>query len=205
VQLDASPPREGPARDTPAPAGPWIDVATPEGAAEIAPSRLPALDVSSLPGATLVAYRGVAVAPSVTVYGACVRGPSDRWVPGLEVGALDESPPLRTQSFSGSGRDAEREVSLRGVHVLGFAGESKDVVVCSVACLEPRDGGACDPLIASVTASGPFGDEPPPGLLARTLVLVAEHPSSALALLAGACAGGVALLLSRRPRPRRSR
>ena len=90
--------------------------------------------------------------------------------------------------------------SIRGRHVLGFAGEEHAVVLCTVICLEPGPPARCGALVDATSVEGTFVAAPEPSLLIRAILLAAEQPYPMAAAFALAASASIALLLARRPR-----
>ena len=102
----------------------------------------------------------------------------------------------------------DARISARGRHMLGFAGEAKGAVLCTVVCVEPAAPpgsaatGHCAALVDAVAHEGAFTEAPPPSLLIRAILLAAERPEAALSIAAAVLLALVATVLARRPRPR---
>lgn len=211
--------------------GVWLVLSAPEGAREEPEGALPVIDVGGLPGASIALRRGFVGDGEVTLRAACVRGPSDRWAPGVEelvlgrasglarravaadldrwdAGPIHVNAGLFEQRLEGEGRSSGRAVAAVGRHLLGFVGDARDVVVCSVVCAEPgpsskgAEEARCARLVAAVSPEGAFTEAPAPSLLVRSILLAAERPREAGALGVAATVVVVALVLARRPRPR---
>lgn len=188
----------------------------PPGAAEEPDSALPSLDVSAVPGARVVVRRGFASA-DLTLRAACVIAPSDRWAPGLQELVLGRATAIATAGVSVAsrwepgpiqaiddrfeqrviGRAGERETAAVQ-HVLAFVGPEHSVLVCSVIC--GGESGTCPGVVAAVSVRGTLASPPPPSLLVRSVLHVAERPYEAAA---AACIAGAALaawLIARRPK-----
>jgi hypothetical protein len=199
----------------------------PENAAREEDSALPIVDVSNLPGARIAArigYRSGSLALRVV----CASAPADGWAPGVEEIVLARATQLArealggevtrftaaegtaagpgfNQRFEGAVRRGDEALEVRGRHWLGFASDSRDAILCTVACTEPGDLGAarsCEALIADAVPLGTWAEAPPPNLLARTLLLAAERPHGALAMLTMASLAAAVLIIAGRPRPR---
>lgn len=193
----------------------------PGPAAPVAPAPV-APDVSRLPGASLI---GLASGEhdGVRVVLGCIRAPSDKWVPGLSSVVFERATPIilgaaglhpslargPTPSMSGvafteahRGPDGDRDV--RVAHALAFVGPDADAVACSLACSEPgsRGGAGCDAVAASFAISGDLHPEPPPGLLARSILGAADHPVLAVVIVSVLALVVVAILLVTRPKLR---
>lgn len=193
---------------------------------------LPTIDVSSVPGASIHLRRGFQGEGGVRLRAICAQAPSDRWAPGVEelvlgrvnaitAGALGGSVERFEafaiekvgarfeQRFEGDAQlPAGARVAARGRHVLGFAGEAKGVVLCTVVCVEPATPtgsltpGRCAALIDTAATEGAFTSAPPPSALIRAILLTAEHPEAALSIGAAVTLALIAAVLARRPRPR---
>jgi hypothetical protein len=178
---------------------------------EIPSDELEPLDVSKLPGARIVAQRGLRDASS-EVHAGCARGPSDRWVDGIEGVLFERATALalraarvRPDSLSIAasttapvlGQTLEGRVGGRPLvveHALAFVGPSRDLELCSVVSV-----GAAR---AELDVAGELQAPPEPRLWMRAVVGAAEHPLGAAAIVGSVCVLAVAVLLWRRPRPR---
>lgn len=200
-----------------------------DGAREDAPDALSVIDVSGVPGAEIVVQRGWTMPPlgsegrATTAAVACVLAPSDRWAPGMEdlvlarataiaqraaaVDAARWAPsaihalgPRFEQRIAGAAKrdGAPASVDLR--HLLGFAGERRDVLLCTLLCVGPEHDPRCPAFIEAAEPVGSFEAPPPPGLVIRAILLAAERPYGAAILLAIMAVALVALVLHRRPR-----
>jgi len=151
-------------------------------------------------------------------------GPIERWeigplrssgapaatAPGTQAPSGDAGAPSMggsqrfEQAFQGVARGSEGDLAVRGRHLLAFAGEERAALLCTVLCAEPgpRDGAAarCAPLVDAAVFEGALAPAPSPSLMVRGVLLAAEHPRPAAALLVALAALAVALLLARRPR-----
>jgi hypothetical protein len=91
--------------------------------------------------------------------------------------------------------------------LLGFAGEDRAALLCSVVCAEPAGSsaskGRCADLIDAAMTEGAFTEAPPPSVLIRSILLAAERPRGAGIIGALLAALIVGVVLARRPRPRR--
>ncbi len=205
-------------------AGITLRLALPEGAAPLPDAALPFVDVSTLPGARVPLRLGFAGAGGVELHAVCAAAPSDRWAPGVEElvlgrataiaeGALGEverfeareiarAGPRFEQRFEAFARRGGEPRRAIGKHVLGFAGEAREALLCTAACSEPRGGDRCAPLVESAQVEGAFSSAPPPSLLVRGVLLAAEHPGPAAVIVGAATIAAIALVLARRPRPR---
>jgi hypothetical protein len=176
---------------------------------------LPPIDVSRLPGASLVG-RVAFETDALRAGGGCARGPSDRFVPGIEgvlfekatwfalrgaalepVGleqrGAESAPSLERRTLRG--RDGERVVVVE--HVLSFVGPDSDVLLCSTVCV--GDAAGCE-RAARIEVEGAPSPPPTPALWMRAALGAIEHPHASLVGLGLAAAGVVALVLAKRPR-----
>jgi len=208
----------------PVAAGVRVRLAVPAGAKPEPPGDLPAVDVASLPGASVplrAGFRG----DGVTVRVACATAPSTGWAPGVEEIVLARAGQIARgalggeverfepgdvvaagarfeQRFEAAVRQGEERLAARGRHVLGFVGPARDGVLCTVACTEPLPGGGCKALVEATEVEGAWVEAPPPSLLVRGILKVAEAPWEAGGALGLAALAVVALVIARRPRPR---
>lgn len=178
-----------------------------------AASRTPAPDVSKLAGAKVVAWLEREDGSSHSVAG-CIRGPSDRFAPGLEdvlferatwlaLSSLSVAPrelALTAQHATTSGFDQTKKGKTdRGTfivsHAITFDGEARDLLLCSVAC-----EGACDGVALGIEGSPP--PVPPPNVLVRSFLWASERPRISLGALGALVLLVTALVLWRRPRPK---
>lgn len=204
--------------------GARLHVAVPEGAIGEPESALPVIDVSSLPGATVpvrAGFRG----PSASVRVVCAMAPSRGWAPGVEqivmgrasqiargaIGgeiarfdATDTAPVgLRfEQRFEADVARGTEHARAIGKHVLGFAGEAKDAIVCSVVCVEPEAQQGCRALIDGAKTEGAWVEPPPASVAVHAILMAAERPVEAMAIVGAATILIAALVIARRPRPR---
>jgi hypothetical protein len=197
-----------------------------EGATWIDPGPSP--DVSKLPGASFVGQLAYET-QGIVVRAGCVRGPSDRFAPGIEgvlferatflvnkvagvtpaelfVTSTTTDAPVLEQRLLGHERNGG-ELAIK--HALTFVGADSDVLLCSVVCVGRTATGAggqgdgpCARALDGFTIAGTPAPPPDPSLLVRSVFYVAEHPSSVLAGLALAGALAIAALLRFRPYPR---
>jgi hypothetical protein len=204
----------------------------PGGAREVPEGELPALNVAGLPGVSVALRRGFSVSGvDSAVFVGCVRGPSDKWAPGVEELVLDrataiargslgadlerlEARPIRSeklvieQRLSGEGtRLTNKKIKTPAIvevrHLLAFAGEAREGVLCSVACVEPQsESSRCAEIVVTASLEGALMEPPPPSLLVRLILAAAERPLHAGVLVAVLGVALVALVLARRPRPR---
>ncbi len=131
----------------------------------------------------------------------------DRW----------EAGPIRTSGARFEQRVAGRTGDREGAviaHTLGFVGPDHDVVLCSIGCALRGDApgagaragagegvpAGCEAVLAASSIEGPLEGPPPPSMLVRTVLLAAERPHEAGAIVALASAVVIAVLLARRPR-----
>ena len=202
-------------------------VRVPEGAVAEAAADLPLVDVANLPGASVpvrVGYRG----GGVTLRAVCATAPSKGWAPGLEDLVLGRASQIARSALGGEltrfeARDAvvvgarfeqrfdaavkrgDQLAAARGKHVLGFAGEARDGVVCTVVCTEREGGDACAALVDAATPEGSWTEAPAPSALVRAILLAADRPTAAAGVLAVTAIALAALVIARRPRPRATR
>jgi hypothetical protein len=206
-------------------AGARLALDAPEGAAREPESALPFVDLSSLPGARVAAREGWTRGP-LTLRAVCATAPASGWAPGVEeiimgrasqiargalgvtvtsldAGEIDHTQQVFVQPFSGAAERGADALSLTGRHYLGFAGEPRAAIVCSIACTEPAGAHACAPLIERSGPAGLWQDPPPPSLVVRSILLAAGQPYIALGVLAVIAVVLAALVIARRPlRPR---
>ena len=209
------------------PHGASLSLRLPAGAVPEPDDALPTIDVSGLPGAWIAARSGYK-AGSLTLRAVCAAAPADGWAEGVEEIVLGRATQLARgalggevtrfdvsetklvgtrfeQGFDGVVLRGNDTFEVRGRHWLGFASETHEALVCTLACVEPAATPAtrsCEGLVAAAAPAGTWTDAPPPSLMARVLVLAASRPyqaAGALVLLSVAIA---ALVLARRPRPR---
>jgi hypothetical protein len=208
------------------PGGARITLPLPESATEQPADALPRIEVGGLPGARVALRRGFEAEGGLVVRLACVEAPSDRWAPGVEELALgmathlartavakevaldrwDMAPIVSTnhrfeQRIEGAGQRRDVKVLLRGRHLLGFAGEAREAVLCTVVCDEPSEGARCGALVDATELSSLVAP-PPPSALVQGILFAAERPREAGFAFALVCVGVVSLILARRPRPR---
>jgi hypothetical protein len=205
--------------------GASIVLAAPAGAAREPDEALPAVDVSNLPGAHVVARRGYTHG-GLTLRAVCAAAPASGWASGVEEIVLGRATQLAREALGGevtrftvdestaagpgfaqrfegavSGR-GEEALEVRGRHWLGFAGEPREAVLCTVVCTESAPARACAEAIAKSEPTGAWMEAPPPNLLARVLLAAAERPYPAAGVLVGVSLAVAALIVARRPRPR---
>lgn len=205
-----------------------LSVQLPGNAQEEIESALPVLDVSGLAGASVTLRRGWSDGQGLVLRAGCVRGPSDRWAPGVEelvlaraagiaqrsvpgdfarwnAGPIEAKGGLFEQRLHGEGGARGEGAVAEGRLLLGFAGESRDAVLCSLVCAEPAarvGGGRCAELVRGAAPEGAFTGAPPPSMLVRGILLAAERPKHAALVASVLGAAVVAVILARRPRPR---
>jgi hypothetical protein len=207
-----------------------LRIALPAGAADEAEGALPKVDLASVPGATITLRRGFTGADGIRTRVLCVLAPSDRWAPGVEElvlgrasalaagvlggqierfegGAIVPLGPRFEQRFEGVAMLPDAgHLGAVGRHMLGFVGAARDVVLCSLLCVEPSPPGAqavrCGPLVDASTIEGAFTEMPPPSPIVRAILLAAERPREALVAGGLLALASVAWILARRPRPR---
>lgn len=222
----------GGAETIPVAHGASLHIAMPDGAIAEAPSALPAIDVSTLPGATVPVRVGFS-AGEMSVRAVCATAPSRGWAPGVEqivmgrasqiargaiggeiarfdatdtlaVGARFEQRFEAEVKRDGASASASASASARviGKHVLGFAGESRDAIVCSVVCVEPVGARACGGMIDGARAEGAWVEAPAASVVVRGILLAAERPVEATAGVGVVAMMMAAVVIARRPRPR---
>jgi hypothetical protein len=185
---------------------------------------LPPVDVANLPGATVPLRAGYRSA-AATLRVACATAPSRGWAPGVEGLAMARASQIARgamggevtrfeaadvtvagtrfeQRFEAEVRRGEQTASARGRHLLGFAGEARAAVLCSVVCTELPKGAACGPLVEAVAPEGAWVAAPPPSLWARAILAAAEEPLGGAVIVGAATIAAAALVIARRPRPR---
>lgn len=208
------------------PSGATLGFVVPSPAAEIAPEKLPRLEVSGLPGARVALRQGFAGETHAHVLVACVEAPSDRWAPGMEDvvfnvangfahRALSEQLVIATwepsaiatmdkrfeQQLSGTARRDTSSVKVVGKHILGFSGTKPDVVLCSVLCHEPTNIDQCASIVSNAKIGG-LVEVPAPSLLVQAVFFAAEKPARAAGILGFLGLLIVGIVLAKRPRPR---
>jgi hypothetical protein len=204
--------------------GTSIVLAAPPNAVREPDEALPAIDLSNLPGGHVLARRGY-TSDGLTLRALCAAAPAGGWAAGVEEIVLgratqlarealggevvrfgvDESAavgPGFAQRFEGDVRRGDDVLAVRGRHWLGFAGEPREAVLCTVVCSERAAAHACEDVIARSEPAGTWLAAPPPNLLARALLLAAERPWPAAGVVMVASLAVAALIIARRPRPR---
>lgn len=174
---------------------------------------LESVDVSRLPGAEVVVLARFD-APSFVAYMGCARGASGRFAPGLEGVLFDRAMGLafKTMSLSPAHTHIVSETSdgtrfeqvvegapndlLRVHQLITFAGDDRDLLLCSVVC----SGTGCSESRLTVQGSPPAA--PPPNVVLRSVFFAAEHPAGVLGGVTVLAALLVGLLLWKRPYPR---
>ncbi len=210
-------------------AGASLILAPPAGAVREADEAQPTIDLSNLPGARIAARRGY-TSGGLTLRAVCAAAPAGGWAEGIEEIVLGRATQLArealgrdarggevvrfavgesaavgqgfAQRFEGAVRRGDEVLTVRGRHWLGFAGEPREAVMCTVVCSEPPTEHACDAAIVLSEPTGAWLSAPPPNLVARVLLLAAERPYPAAGVLLAASIAIAALILARRPRPR---
>jgi hypothetical protein len=201
--------------------GASFSIVVPRDAVREPEGALPAIDVSQLPGASVPVRVGFRDAASMSVRAVCATAPSRGFAPGVEGivmarasqiarGAIgDEVERFEASDVRHVGTRFEQRFSATthhgarviGKHVLGFAGEARDAIVCSVVCAEPGGARACSALIDAAATEGAWTLAPPPSLVVRAILLAADRPTQAIALLAAIVIALAAIVIARRPRP----
>jgi hypothetical protein len=203
--------------------GAALAIAVPDAAREEPAEALPAFDVATVPGARVVGRRGFRD-EAVSVRIACASAPSRGFAPGVEELVVARASVLARAAVPGLERWDEKPAAWLGVayeqrvegrvaspagvvaararHVLGFVGEARDAVACSIVCAEPEGASRCEPVVAGARVCGLVAP-PAPSLVVRAVLASADHPRVAGALVVGIGLALVALVLARRPRPRR--
>lgn len=195
----------------------------PEAAAAEPAEALPAIEVGNIPGAAVPVRAGFH-SDHVTLRVVCATAPSRGWAPGIEDIVMGRASQIARSALGGEvtrfegraivaagGRFEERfaarvtrgpdVLAVEGRHVLGFAGEAKAAVVCSVVCAEPAPR-ACAALVEAAAPVGAWTAPPDPSLVVRGILLAADHPAAAAAGMGAAVIAILALVIARRPRPR---
>jgi hypothetical protein len=175
--------------------------------------RTPAPDVSKLAGAEVVAWLELEADGSHTVAG-CIRGPSDRFAPGIEevlferatwlaqssLGVHPREVAMSSQHATATGFDQTKTGKTdRGIfivaHAITFDGDASDLLLCSVAC-----EGECNGVALTVEGAPP--PVPAPNVFVRSFLWGAERPRVSLGVLGALVLLVAAVILWRRPRPR---
>ncbi len=186
------------------------------------------VDMSVAPGARLTLHRSWQLPADRTVQLACVQADAGHWFEGLEQvllaaatavvrkhGKLQSARNLELlhhgdhveQGFRGRAGSGSTAIAAHGRHLLGFAGQPKQLVLCTVMCTGPVMAstanlpGSCERLPETLQLSG-LVPPPAPGLWARFASAVAHHPQLTLLILALVSVVAVAALWKFRPRPR---
>lgn len=206
--------------------GASLRVTLPGGAERVAEAALPVVDVSNLPGAR-VPIRAGFQADHEALWVVCAAAPSRGWAPGVEPIVMARASQIARsalggevtrfeagdiaagsagiafeQRFQAEARRAGAPMEARGRHLLGFAGEAHEAVICSMVCVEPAGAGRCGGLVDRARAEGTWTGAPPPSLLVRAILGAAERPRAAGAIAGALLLALVALVIWRRPRPR---
>jgi hypothetical protein len=207
--------------DLPVHAGTSLRLALPAGVEREPDAALPAVSLGGLPGVS-VALRAGFRGPDATLRVLCASAPSRGYAPGVEgfllarasqiaraaipaettrfdAAEAREVGPRVEQRFSAGARDLAAE----GRHLFGFAGPGRDAVLCTVLCTEREGGARCAPLVEAARAEGAWLAAPPPSLWVRAILAGAEHPQAATLMVGAATIAAAALVIARRPRPRR--
>jgi hypothetical protein len=150
---------------------------------------------------------------SDAVIAVCVSAPAAQWIPEVEstvleklnetvraelgkITAVDRFTPGRAeeigdrteQTYSGQGTVGGRlQAHLDGRHVIAFAGDPPDVLVCTLACQEVTAPSArvCPSVVATMRLDGPFVPAPSPSTLARLGFAAVRRPVPAVGALVG--------------------
>jgi hypothetical protein len=201
-----------------------ITLKLPEGAAREAESALPRIEVGNLPGAWIAAREGWTRGP-LALRAICAAAPPNGWAPGVEdlvlaratqiahgalggvvtrfeAAAITTEGPRFVQGFTGAVDREGTTLAVRGKHVLGFAGEPRVAILCTIGCAEPASDHACETLVTAASASGTWREAPPPNALVRSILLAADRPHAALAIAGAGALALAALVIAKRPRPR---
>jgi hypothetical protein len=195
-----------------------VTVGVPNEARELERSELPQPDVSRLPGASIIALRGWDGGDAIVRAG-CVRGPSSRFAPGIEEVLFEKATwltltragvePASVRLLSSEngersflrvlgGRDGEKATHLE--HLIVFAGDDRDVILCSALCRGPA--AICEEGTATLAIEGSSAPLPRPSLLVQSALWAAGDPTTALGVVAGAAVLVIVVLLWKRPYPR---
>lgn len=210
----------------------FVDLAPLDGALALS-MRLPAgsrpaqpseLDLSAAPGASLDVQQAWSFGSGGRVEVGCVAASAARSVPGLEPAILDAAsaaarkaggwatltperlafgPLTVEQSFRAHTTAETSPPDVFGRHVLGFAGEPPQVVLCTVACAEQaaERPGVCQVSVATLRIEG-FVEPPPAGWLSRAVGWASLHPLQATGAIVLVVLVAAALMLRFRPKPR---
>lgn len=197
-------------------------------APELPPRPVDVPDVSALPGARIVAS-GAWEDAATAVRAGCVRGPSDRFVQGLEGVLLEKATwfmlravdarttELATTATAGEIRSGLVEETRVGkldtgaaltMHsILTFAGEDGDVLLCSAVCTSAADASSatsCADITGSLRVEGGHAPLPAPSLWMRGFIYGVEHPIVGGAVISALFALVACVLIARRPRAHRA-
>jgi hypothetical protein len=216
----------GPAEIPPIAGGASLRLHLPAGAAPMPAGDLPRVDVANLPGASVPVRTGYR-SGGIELYAFCATAPSSGWAPGVEELVLgratgiarvalrgeverlevgDATPAGKAafeQRFQGSVKRGGDALRVEGKHLLGFAGASRDGVLCTAVCIEPAAEKACAGIVAGVAAEGAWVGAPPPSVVVRGILAAAERPYAAAGVSGAIVILAIAIVLARRPRPRR--
>lgn len=178
------------------------------------------VDFGHVPGASLAAAEAW-TQDELRLDVVCVRAPTTLWMPGLEATLLDAAAARSREvlelsalspgalqheghgwrrTFEGTA-DGGRAV---GRHELGFVGDARDLLVCSLACRGVHVEG-CARALHGLTVEAAYVAPPPPGRFAKAFLSALERPVTAVASVGVVALVAVAVLLRFRPRPRRPR
>lgn len=204
--------------------GAILRLRVPEGASPEPEGALPAIDVSNLPGAVVRVRVGFGDART-QVRAVCATAPSRGWAPGVEqivtarasqiaraaiggeVTRFDASDTLAVgprfeQRFEADVKRGGGDVRAMGKHVIGFSGEARDAIACSVVCTEAEGERACEALVEGATSEGAWVEAPPASLVVRGIFLAADRPMEAMSIAGALALATAALVIAKRPRPR---
>ncbi|APR84413.1 Hypothetical protein A7982_09762 [Minicystis rosea] len=204
--------------------GARVRIGTAEGAIAEPAASLPVLDLGNVPGASVPVRAGYR-ADDTTVRVVCATAPARGWAPGIEElvmgrvsqlahGALGGEvtrfeaaeivaiPPRFEQRFEARVQRGAEALTARGRHLLGFAGEAHEAVVCSVVCTEPEGRAGCAALVDAAGPAGTWVEAPSPSLLVQGILMAAERPPLAVGIVGALALALAALVIARRPRPR---
>ncbi len=206
--------------------GAAISISLPSGARDAPESELPLVTLPASAGVRVALRRAYDSDGGARLYAFCAAAPSDRWAPGVEALVLERANAMAQgalrgeierfdvreidtrdarfeQRFDGVVHRREHTIRFAGRHLLGFAGQAKEAVLCTVLCESKENDARCEALTAEVSAVGAWTEAPPPSLLVRSILLAADHPHAALGVVAALSLAAFTIVLSRRPKPGR--